>query len=46
VQASDHFKFSSDVTAIMSTRRFDIQVIGAGAGTTPEVLAGLQTAAA
>lgn len=43
---SEHFKFDEDVLAMLTTRRYDIQVHGAGIGTDPEVLSAVATAAA
>ena len=47
---SEDFKFSEDVLAMLSTRRYDIQVHGAGTGaggsSVPEVLSAVKTKAA
>ena len=43
VKESRDFKFDEDVLAMLSTRRYDIQVHGAGNGIDPEVLAALAT---
>lgn len=47
---SEHFKFDEDVLAMLSTRRYDIQVHGAGTGaggtSVPEVLSAVKTKAA
>lgn len=43
---SDQFKFDEDVLAMLTTRRYDIQVHGAGVGTDPEVLTAVKTGAA
>lgn len=43
VKESRDFKFDEDVLAMLSTRRYDIQVHGAGEGANPEVLAALDT---
>lgn len=43
VKQSEHFMFDDDAIAVLGTRRFDIQVDGAGTGSTVEVLAALQT---
>ena len=44
VKQSEHYKFAEDVLAFLGTRRFDLNVDGAGTGTTVEVLAALKTA--
>jgi len=46
IRESRDYKFAEDLIAMLGTRRFDIQVHGAGTGTTPEVLAALRTPAA
>ncbi|MBB6429216.1 phage major capsid protein [Algisphaera agarilytica] len=44
-KASDHFKFANDQTAMLSTRRYDIDVHGGGDGSNAETLVGFRTAA-
>ncbi|MEM8493899.1 MAG: phage major capsid protein [Planctomycetota bacterium] len=43
---SEDFKFDEDVLAMLSTRRYDIEVHGAGEGSTTEVLSAVKTKAA
>lgn len=45
IKASEHFKFSSDQTAMLSTRRFDIDINSPGDASNAEVLTAVQTAA-
>ena len=42
---SEDFKFDEDVMAMLSTRRYDIEVHGAGTGNVPEELSAVKTAA-
>ena len=42
---SENFKFDEDVMAMLSIRRYDIEVHGAGTGSTREVLSAVKTAA-
>jgi len=45
VKSSEHFKFANDQTAMLSTRRFDIDVHATGDATNAETLVAMQTAA-
>lgn len=45
IKASEHFRFASDQTAMLSTYRYDINVHGGGNATKAETLVGFRTAA-
>lgn len=45
VKASEHYKFGEDSVAMLSTRRYDLQVDGGGDASNVEVIAALKTAA-